>query len=463
MLDQTLIIRAKHSNLIHLVHGFEQLKRVASTGGGEYAGPCPFCGGKDRFRVQPNHEGGGLWLCRGCTGGKWQDAIAYVMRRDSVNFVVACQRLGAGSGLNLHAYRPKQQMPKPKGTPSLAWQSKARQLREQCEQALWSDEGMKARQWLNARGLGDETLQRWRIGFNPVARFDPLADWGLPEEYNDKGHLKTVWLPRGVVMTCEIAGTPWYCKIRRSAGEPKYVNVKGSCTALFNAEGLMSFEVAALTEGQFDCMLLHQAAGDLVGVATLGSANEPLDVSMWARYLLPVSRFLIAYDVDGKSEGGAASLAALSARMRRIYVPKLCPNDKDITDFWKAGGNLRDWLTFELARLNHACAPTRMESSLQDPRVVHQEILNQIVASVQSHERASGRTWAEILHEVEAVAPELVQKYDESYEAADCDIYGRWKSGAMTQGDLDRFKIALNAWQQATLELLKYHSEKCAS
>ena len=27
------------------------LKKAANTGGGEWVGACPFCGGKDRFRV----------------------------------------------------------------------------------------------------------------------------------------------------------------------------------------------------------------------------------------------------------------------------------------------------------------------------------------------------------------------------------------------------------------------------
>src|SRR5918912_568461 len=70
-----------------------RLKKVASTGGGEYAGPCPFCGGRDRFRVQPLR---GRWWCRGCSDGpRWQDAIAYVRQREGVGFAEACQRLGA--------------------------------------------------------------------------------------------------------------------------------------------------------------------------------------------------------------------------------------------------------------------------------------------------------------------------------------------------------------------------------
>src|ERR671933_455903 len=65
----------------------------ADTRGGEYAGPCPFCGGRDRFRVQPEK---GRWWCRGCSDGpRWQDAIAYVRRREGVGFAETCQRLGA--------------------------------------------------------------------------------------------------------------------------------------------------------------------------------------------------------------------------------------------------------------------------------------------------------------------------------------------------------------------------------
>ena len=62
--------------------------------GAYHVGACPFCGGRDRFRVQPHAR---RWLCRGCTGGKWQDAIAYVMRRRNCDFREACESLAANS------------------------------------------------------------------------------------------------------------------------------------------------------------------------------------------------------------------------------------------------------------------------------------------------------------------------------------------------------------------------------
>jgi len=119
--------------------------------------------------------------------------------------------------------------------------------------------------------------------------------------------------------------------------------------ALFGADMMRGHDVAALAEGEFDCMLLAQEAGDLAGVATLGSAGASLDLSAWGDFL-PVARLLVAYDLDGAGDKGAAKLTGLTSRARRVSVPAM-PNVKDLTDFWKAGGNLRAWLTFEIARL----------------------------------------------------------------------------------------------------------------
>jgi len=51
------------------------LVRVANTSGGEWAGPCPVCGGNDRFRVWPYEGKNGRYWCRKC--GQYGDAIQY--------------------------------------------------------------------------------------------------------------------------------------------------------------------------------------------------------------------------------------------------------------------------------------------------------------------------------------------------------------------------------------------------
>jgi DNA primase len=347
-------------DLLALAERDTVLKRVAHTGGGEWAGPCPFCGGRDRFRVEPNADGGGRWLCRHCTEGKWQDAIAYVMRRESCDFRQACDLLGAGDDLPA---RPRATVPTPKPTepPAADWQAAARQVIETCEGNLWADIGDKARTYLVARGLRDDTLRHWHIGYLP----------GGAQEWR---HLGSLAVPCGVVIPCEIAGGIWYVKTRRAAGAIKYHQVKGGVPALFGADTLKGQSVAVLCEGEFDAMLLHQEAGDVAGVATLGSASASLNLSAWGDYLLPMARLLVAYDLDKPGKRGADKLAGLTARARRANVPAM-PNVKDLTDFWKAGGKLRAWLAFELARLD---LPTggHISTDIPSPEVAALAILD---------------------------------------------------------------------------------------
>lgn len=60
--------------------------------GAYYIGPCPFCGGTDRFNMKLT-TGGYMWICRRCAPGKYYDAIDYIMRREHVRFVEALQRM----------------------------------------------------------------------------------------------------------------------------------------------------------------------------------------------------------------------------------------------------------------------------------------------------------------------------------------------------------------------------------
>ena len=60
--------------------------------GGNFAGPCPNCGGKDRFGVNLSRGKGGLFNCRVChaRGG---DAISLVMFLDDCSFARAVEIL----------------------------------------------------------------------------------------------------------------------------------------------------------------------------------------------------------------------------------------------------------------------------------------------------------------------------------------------------------------------------------
>jgi hypothetical protein len=73
-----------------------RLKRV----GTELVGPCPVCGGTDRFSINPRK---GLWNCR--FAGRGGDVIALVQYLDGCSFLEAVERL-AGEGTSTQGPSP---------------------------------------------------------------------------------------------------------------------------------------------------------------------------------------------------------------------------------------------------------------------------------------------------------------------------------------------------------------------
>ena len=216
---------------------------------------------------------------------------------------------------------------------------------ERAVESLWSPQGWRARDWLHERGLADETLRAYSIGYISGDRYDDPAAWGLDG--------KKIWLPRGVALPwIETDGTIWGVRVRRPAGKPKYWSIKDSVLAIFGARHIVGRRTAALTADEFDAMLLRQEAGDLVDVATLGGAGTGLHPrARW--HLLDASRVLVMLDGDKAGDDGARRLLAASPRMRHVALP----DELDITDFFLAGGDLRRLVSDHLTGTNESTAP----------------------------------------------------------------------------------------------------------
>ncbi len=282
---------------------------------------CPF---HDDRKTPSLGLAGSRWKCFGC--GRSGDAIDWLREREGLTFREACKRLGS-MDLVLTSRKVAQPPQRVFSAPSTAWQEQAQGVSNTCQAVLWSDAGTKARAWLNRRGLAKETVKTWRLGFNP-----------------DDQKLCGLWVPRGIVIPCLVAGRIWYLKVRRATGQTKYSQVSGGQTALFGADTIANHDTVVVTEGEFDAMLLHQEAGDLVGVVTLGSASARLP-DAWVPYLLGVQRLLVAYDTDAAGAEGAAMWESIAPHAQRL-VPL---EGKDVTDFYLAGGDLRAWVQFALA------------------------------------------------------------------------------------------------------------------
>ncbi len=371
----------KQVNLLELAGRDTALRRVASSGGGEWAGPCPFCGGRDRFRVQPYHPGGGRWLCRGCTQGVWQDVIDYGRRLyPGLSFGEVCRLLAGGVGINAHSqsvsYSHKALLSKrapdfrTQSSPDLGaqapWQNAALRAIEICEGLLWRREGQTALDYLRRRGLDDETLRYWRLGYSSgfTLPFSPEGEGG-----EGSGGL---YLPRGVLIPCLALDEVWYLKIALLPGERvkcqgcrqpvparqpcpqcgtinKYRGVKGNrANAIFGADELRGADLALFVEGEFDAMIAWQELNDVIAVCTLGGAGNRPDFAVWGASLLPLEHVLALYDADRAGQAGLQALQELSERVLPVHLP---PGAKDVNDYHLAGGDLWLWLKAELTRL----------------------------------------------------------------------------------------------------------------
>lgn len=305
---------------------------VARTGGGEYAGPCPFCGGRDRFRVQPNNRNKPIWLCRNCTEAKWKDPIAFVRRLDpGLTFREACKRLYSGQLPRMGSPRPALAPQLATAPPSLDWQAAGITFIEACERELWRPSGAKALAWLRARGLRDETIKRFHLGYNPVSK---RIAWEPGVER---------WTDRGITIPCIAKGALWYIKVRRPIGDPKYRLVSGSeAEAVYNADDLPDYPVILMVEGEFDAALCWQDLRLDVPVGTMGAAGYAPDLATWGRFFYQKSAVMLCYDNDEAGKNGEAALASVVKRHKSAPLP--AGPWKDVTDYFLAGGDLWAWI-----------------------------------------------------------------------------------------------------------------------
>jgi len=316
------------------------------TAGGEMAGPCPLCGGTDRF-----HVGAGWWFCRQCHPQRG-DAVGYVQWRDAVGFRDACATLGAVESPQMQGGRPVRQqgahgremskggftrLPKEPQERGKAWAERADGFTTFCQGEL--AKGGKPLEYLLGRGLTMQTILGARLGYNPRDMKDAGPRWGF-------GDSERVWLPRGWVIPCYEGGALAYVKVRRASGKPKYVAVKGSHKrgVIYGLDDLpQDVGDVILVEGEYNALILRQALCGIAGVVSVGDAGNRPGPTALAR-LVTIPRWWALYDPDPAGQRGAAILGELSSRVQPIPWPKAWrdPSNpkRDLNDAAMAGQSL---------------------------------------------------------------------------------------------------------------------------
>ena len=271
-------------------------------GGGEWAGPCPRCGGEDRFVTWPEHPSdaiGGKYLCRGCAaeGG---DGIQFLRDFMGMSFQDACRELGTDMSEQKNVRQEKPAVvwtPKEERLPSAGWQRRGLAFLAECTAHIESGLG---REYLEKRFLSIETARRFRIGWNPADRYEVPEAWAIDPWFNSKGNLGKLYLPAGLVLPVFRKEGLAAIKIRRRdwvKGDswPKYHAVKagGNAFLVLGKPGLS----VVVVESEIDAFLIAQDAASLCSVVALGSAGNKPDTKT-AAFLRQSPQILFALDFD---------------------------------------------------------------------------------------------------------------------------------------------------------------------
>jgi DNA primase len=300
------------------------LRYVAATYGGEWCGPCPWCGGDDRFRLWP--EQGRYW-CRQCN--RSGDAIRYLLQFKGLS--LAEIQTGYNIPILKTSGRGKPWKPKTAETPNALWKIAAESFLTQTQRNLWSEQGSRSRQWLKGRGLSKQTITTAGLGYSSANQNQPKQKWGI----QDSGKSTNVWTPPGIVIPHRNSEID-RLRVRRNDGS--YIIVTGSSSAPMVWDN--SHDSYVIVESELDGILLSQEAGDLINVIALGSVNIRPDLTAHEK-LANARSILVALDFD---QAGMKSSHQWWLKNYPQAKRWPVPVGKDPGEAYQKGLNLRKWI-----------------------------------------------------------------------------------------------------------------------
>jgi len=306
-------------------------KRVKLTRAGrEWKGLCPFHNEKTpSFSVV---EDKGFYHCFGC--GAHGDVIGFVMQTEGLSFPETVEKLAGEAGLAMPVTSPEER------ERFSARDGLMKVVEAACafyEHQLRTSEGREALDYLKGRGLSDDTIARFRLGYAPRGN-EALKTKLLKEGFDEATQLEAALIskPEDGRASYDFLRNRITFPIADQRGrviafggralgdaQPKYLNSRDSDVfhkgralyglALAREAARADSEVVAV-EGYMDVIALHQA-GLAGAVAPLGTALTEGQIELlWRLTQEPVLCF------DGDTAGRRAA-----ARAAERALPLLRP------------------------------------------------------------------------------------------------------------------------------------------
>lgn len=330
-------------NIADIVGEHVKLRRA----GQNFKGLCPFHSEKTpSFIVTPSR---GSWHCFGC--GEGGDVFSFVEKIEGVDFVGALKLLADRAGVVLPDYKPQTENHRQRLFDVL---DAARRFYH--EILMNQKAGEKARKYLLDRGVTEDTMKRFSIGYAPHA-WGVVQNWLLKKGYTLDEMIaaglvgagssgKSFDRFRGRIMfpiddmqgrTVAFGGriVPWH----ETGNEGKYVNSPETMLyekrrVMYNlsrAKKVLRNNVCIVVEGYMDVVMMVQVGIEHV-VATSGTAMTEDHVALLKRF---TDQMIAAFDGDaaGWKATIAATQAALAGGMRVSTV--IMPDGVDPADVAK--------------------------------------------------------------------------------------------------------------------------------
>ena len=313
------------NDIVDVISSYVNLKKK----GNSYSACCPFHHEKTpSFHVSREKQ---MYHCFGC--GVGGNVYTFLMEHENYSFPEAVEALAERAGVKL----PEQSM-SPEAKKQADERTRIKDMNRLAagyfHYLLRTEHGTHALEYLTNRGLTEDTINRFGLGFSDVYRDD------LYKYLKNKGYKDEEMKNSGLIRFDEKYGASdqFWNRVMypivdtnnrvigfggrvMGDGKPKYINTQE--TSVFDkSRNLYGLNFAKKSkrpgiifcEGYMDVISMHQAGFDNA-VASLGTALTPGQVNLIKRY---TDRVYLAYDSD--EAGTKAALRALGI-MREFEMP----------------------------------------------------------------------------------------------------------------------------------------------